>query len=136
MSKLIEKLKQDHQDLVSYLTEARKVGINSEGLKKLKSAQVALLAHLQHEDIDMYPVLRRAAAKDPHLKKILDTFAKEMEGITQFAFDFFAKYEDGGSGVEFARDFGKLIADLNNRMNREENILYKEFDRIVSKKAA
>jgi len=136
MSQLIDKFKNDHKTLVSVLEDVRRLGVTPEGLNKLKGAKAALVAHLKHEDTDLYPTLRKAAAADAALKTMLDTFAKEMEGITKFALDFFAKYENGGNGVEFAKDFGKLLGELGNRIRREETLLYEAYEKVAAKKAA
>ncbi len=78
MSKLIDKMKNDHQELVKILEDVKKLGVTPAGLAKLKAAKAGLLAHLKHEDTDLYPKLRAAANSDPALKSMLDLFAKEM----------------------------------------------------------
>ncbi len=131
MSKLVQELKQDHVNLVNVLNEIKQLGISSkEAQSKLMSAKEGLLAHLKKEDEQLYPVLHKAAEQDDALKRTLSTFAKEMEEISSFALDFFQKYQSGGEGFDFAKDFGKLLAGLGSRIRREENILYSAYDRI------
>jgi hypothetical protein len=133
MSKLIDKLKSDHRDLVKILEEVKKLGVTPAGLAKLKTAKAGLLAHLKHEDVELYPKLRNAAKSDPTLKSMLDLFAKEMEGITTFALNFFNKYENAKTDVGFAKDFGKLLGELGNRIRREETLLYEAYEKIEKK---
>ena len=41
--------------------------------------------------------------------------------------EFVEKYSSGGSGLDFARDFGRLFSNLQMRIRREERILYVEY---------
>lgn len=137
MSKLVDELKADHQKLVAVLTDIRTKGIVSkEAVQLLMTAKGALLAHLKKEDTFLYPELQSAAKDDKNLASTVDLFAKDMDKISQSVLAFFAKYENGGEGMEFAKDIGNLMATLGNRIQREENALYPEYDRVQSKKAA
>ena len=108
-----------------------RLGISTnEGKSKLLAAKQGLLAHLKKEDDQLYPVLNEAAEQDPDLRRTLDTFAKDMKVVSGGALEFFAKYAGGGSGLEFARDFGRLYAVLGSRVRREESVLYAEYDKL------
>ncbi len=129
MSLLIEELKRDHTTIINVLDEVSKLGISSkEGQQRLLDAKQGLLAHLKKEDDQLYPVLNNAAGENPALKQTLDIFAKDMSGISKAAIDFFNKYAQGGSGVEFAIDIGNLFTTLKSRIGKEEDILYKKYD--------
>lgn len=131
MSKLVEELKREHSVIADILNEVSKLGISTvDGQKKLLDAKTGLLAHLKKEDEQLYPVLRKAAEKDTALQQTLDIFAKDMAGISTAAVGFFGKYANGGSGLEFARDIGGLFTTLKSRIRKEEDILYKEFDKL------
>lgn len=128
MSALVNQLKNEHSALVSILKEAKDLGITtSAGQEKLMSAKAALLGHLQKEDEQLYPKLKERAVVDAGLRTILTTFAKDMEGISTAALEFFKKYENGGETVAFASDFGNLYAALGSRIRKEETLLYAEF---------
>lgn len=132
MSDLVKKLKSEHETLVKTLDSITVSGISSkDGQSKLYAAKSGLLAHLELENRSLYPVLRKAAEKNENLKRTLDVFAKDMENISKTALDFFSKYSTGGESLEFARDAGKLIAALKNRIGKEEDILYKQYDKLV-----
>ncbi len=132
MSDLVDSLKKEHNILVEALDSMMKLGVTTkEGQEKLYSAKEALLAHLSLEDKELYPVLRRAAESDDSVRSTLDIFAKDMEEISKTALSFFAKYAQGGDSLEFAKELGRLLAALRNRIGREEDILYKQFDKLV-----
>ena len=82
----------------------------------LLAAKSGLLAHLKKEDTQLYPVLNEAAESDANLKRTLDMLAKDMEGISKAALEFFEKYSEGGSGLEFTKDFGHLYATISLRI--------------------
>jgi iron-sulfur cluster repair protein YtfE (RIC family) len=129
---LIEDLKKEHADVAGLLKEVKRLGIGSrEGKAKLLLAKDGLLSHLKKEDEQLYPVLKREAEKNPELKRTLDIFAQEMEKISGVVLSFFEKYSSATtSGLEFAKDLGGVFAGLETRIRREENILYKEYEKI------
>ena len=132
MVNIVEELKQEHASIVEALDQVRKLGVGTqEGKNILYSAKNGLLAHLEKEDKKLYPVLRKEAGSNDALKSTLDTFASEMDRISQTALRFFEKYQDGGSGLEFAQELGTLFATLGTRIRREENILFEEFRKIA-----
>ncbi|HEO65450.1 MAG TPA: hemerythrin domain-containing protein [Spirochaetes bacterium] len=131
MSKLVEELKQEHVVLVKVLGEIQELGSRSQETKdKLSAVKAGLLNHLLKEDHQLYPSLRKAAESDPRLKTTLDVFAKEMDQISAFALDFFEKYSSESGGIQFAKDFGSLVASLSSRIRKEEQILYPEYDKL------
>ncbi|GMT50395.1 MAG: hypothetical protein IEMM0008_1934 [bacterium] len=131
MSKLIDQLKEEHTHLFQILGEVKALGISSkEGQEKLLSVKDSLLTHLKEEDDDLYPPLHKEAEKDDKLKGMLNLFINEMEEISRLALKFFDKYAHGGIGLDFARDFGELVAGLRTRMRREENILYAAYEKL------
>jgi iron-sulfur cluster repair protein YtfE (RIC family) len=137
MSNLISELKSDHQQLVSVLNDIRSKGIVSkEAVALLMKAKNALLAHLKKEDTFLYPQLNSAAKNNKNLASTIDLFAKDMDKISQSVMAFFKKYEHGGEGLEFAKDIGNLMSVLANRIQREENALYPEFDKHCGQKSA
>ena len=132
MSRLIDELKQDHVVLVETLNKIKSLGIASEeGQKTLLAAKGALLAHLAKEDKELYPTLNKAAETDADLKSTLDFYAKDMDKISKEALAFFGKYAGGGSGMEFAKDLGKLFGDLGARVRKEESTIYNKYNELV-----
>jgi len=131
MTDLISELKSEHALIASMLNKVNSLGIFSkEGQDVLLQAKNGLLAHLSKEDHELYPKMKKEAEKNPELERTLGVFAKDMQDISKTALDFFDKYQSGGSGIEFARDFGRLFSVLNMRIGREERILFPEFEKI------
>jgi len=134
MSALIDKLKSEHVTIATVLQEVRDAGITTtEGQNKLKAAKAGLLGHLGEEDKDLYPVLHKAAESNANLKGILDTFAKDMDEITKNVIAFFDKYENVNDDVagEFITDFAAVFGALGARIQKEESILYPEYDKLA-----
>ena len=119
MSKLVGELKRDHSEIFETLNKVKSLGITSgEGQKTLIAAKSSLLAHLKKEDEQLYPVLHNTAVVDGNLKRTLNVFAKDMDEISEAALNFFTKHSTGGSGIEFAKEFGVLYATLSQKQTR------------------
>jgi hemerythrin-like domain-containing protein len=132
MSILIEELKKEHSEILAALNEVRELGILSkEGQEKLISLEVGLLAHLELEDDQLYPALRKEAEHSNSIKDTLDLFAIDMENVSKIVQEFFEKYSDGFSGMdlkELSEDFENFIAALKKRIGNEEESLYEEYE--------
>lgn len=131
MVSLVDELTKDHAEIFNHLEKAKALGVSTrEGQQSLSAARSTLLNHLRKEDLRLYPALKKAAEADPGLKKTLSLFAQDMEGVSKAVLEFLNKYSSGGSGLEFARDFGKFYITLKIRIGKEESVLYKEFSRL------
>lgn len=137
MSDLIRGLKAEHDALKNLLDTVKSLGIGTpDGQKALHSARKLFLDHLAHEDRDFYPAFLAASAGQPDAERLAMQFAVEMTAISRDIMNFFDKYQNGGSGLEYGRDFGKLSAALFLRWHKEENILYARYAALKAKKAA
>lgn len=132
MAMLIEDLKKEHAEIAGLLKEVKMLGVGSrEGKAKLLLAKEGLLSHLKKEDEQLYPVLKKEAEKSPELKRTLEIFANEMDSISEVVLNFFEKYSGSApSGIGFAKDLGGIFVGLETRIRREENILYREYEKI------
>ncbi len=129
MSILIEELKKEHAEIVATLDEVKELGIRSkEGQEKLMSLELSLLAHLEIEDDQMYPVLQKEAEQNKDLQNTLELFAMDMDNVSKVVRDFFEKYSEEFSGEELAEDFEKLFTSLSKRISNEEESLYEEYE--------
>ncbi len=129
MTILIEELKKEHSEIVAALNEVKKLGILSkEGQDKLMSVQTSLLAHLEMEDDQLYPVLYKEAEHNNNLKDTLDLFEMDMENVSTIVREFFDKYSEEFSGKELPEDFENLLAALSKRISNEEESLYEEYE--------
>lgn len=122
---LIDTLKHDHQAIFSMLDESRALGVSTEeGREKLRQVHNMVLAHLHKEDLKLYPALQKKA----ETRELGDTYSSEMRSISSEVFQFFESLEKGSSGLDFARQMGRVISHLRQRMTREEVRLYPAFE--------
>tara|TARA_B100001964_G_scaffold201280_1_gene228880 strand:- start:106 stop:519 length:414 start_codon:yes stop_codon:yes gene_type:complete len=132
MSILIEELKKEHSEILATLNEVKQLGILSEeGQDKLISLEVGLLAHLEMEDDQLYPALKKEAEHSNSIKDTLELFAIDMENVSKIVREFFEKYSEGFSGVELdqlSEDFENLFSALTKRICNEEESLYEEYE--------
>ena len=132
MSILIEELKKEHSEILAALNEVKQLGILSEeGQDKLMSLEVSLLAHLEMEDDQLYPALKKEAEHSNSIKDTLELFAIDMENVSQIVREFFEKYSEGFSGVELdklSEDFEIFFSALTKRICNEEESLYEEYE--------
>ncbi|MFQ5687414.1 MAG: hemerythrin domain-containing protein [Candidatus Scalindua sp.] len=129
MTILIEELKNEHSEIVAALNEVKKLGILSkEGQDKLISVQTSLLAHLEMEDDQLYPALRKEAEHNKDLKNTLDLFEMDMENVSTIVREFFDKYSEELSGKELPEDFENFFTALSKRISNEEESLYEEYE--------
>ena len=132
MSPLIEEFKREHSEIIDSLKECRELGIfTKKGKTKLMAVKESLLEHLKEEDEKFYPVLRRASEHNKKLKEVLEVFAKDLENVSKFVFEFFDRYDKGLLDEKLVKDFETLFTVLRYRMENEENILYEEYNKLT-----
>ena len=132
MSILIEELKKEHSEILATLNEVKQFGILSEdGQDKLMSLEVSLLAHLEMEDNQLFPVLKKEAEYSNSIKDTLELFTIDMENVSKIVREFFEKYSEGFSGVELDKlsdDFESFFTALTKRICNEEESLYEVYE--------
>lgn len=131
MNKLIETLHADHQKILETLNSIRSgQGIGSRDTRdRIIEAKSFFMNHLLKEDNELYPELNRAAESDPELKKLLSELDAEIKGVTRACNDFFSRYQDGSRGDNFIADLASLSLMIKARLAKEEEILYKEYEK-------
>ncbi len=113
ISKLTDELKQDYIKISGILSELQKIGATSDkGRELLMQSKTALLAHLTKEDEQLYPLLYEKAKTDSGLQRRLDSFAAEMDKITEFVLEFYEKYSDNNDidKIKFGHDVSTFIS--------------------------
>jgi hypothetical protein len=124
-------LRKEHEILLAKMDRVRQLGISTQaGRDELMSMRRLLVAHLGKEDSELYPALEKASRTNPALKSTLDLFATEMKSITHEVMRFFDKYEHDRQGLSFGSDSGRILGVLKTRIQREERILYREYERL------
>jgi len=73
--------------------------------------------------------LNKEAEKNEKLASELNVYANEMNKISDFVFNFYKKYENNEniSTILFRSDLALFIANLKDRILKEEIYLYKEY---------
>lgn len=129
MSKLIQTLKKQHEEILSRFDALKKLDLSSGEAKiTLREIKVLIVAHLALEDEKLYPALLEFGKSDANLKILVKNYVDEMKELSSIVINFFQKYEEQTmKGIEFSKDLGKLLGTLQQRIRREESILYKEF---------
>lgn len=134
MNTLIKDLTNEHEVIIGTLNEVASLNITSKEAKaKLKTIKESLINHIKKEDAQLYPFLNKHAETNAALKSKLSLFAKDMDSVTKFVFEFFDHYENEESNHEFAKSFGRLVGLLKTRIMKEENIIYKEHENLIEK---
>lgn len=121
---LINTLTHDHKEILKLLDENRTLGTTTEeGRRKLKQVRGLVVAHLKREDLKLYPEMQKHEAT----RDLAQAYAQEMRDISSEVLAFFDALESGKSGMDFAREIGRVISHLRQRMAREELRLYPAF---------
>ncbi len=128
---MITILKEEHSKVLDMLKELK--GLSpEETARRLKEIEKALLAHLEKEDRDFYPVLQRASERDQEIRDTLEVFARDMEKISKDIQLFFERYSRSEAlDIEFMIDLGRVITTLEGRIKKEETILFPLYERIA-----
>ena len=127
---LIERLKNDHEDLVALyqkiggLLESGKYGdIRSE----LVNFKTRFEAHILTENVRFYVYLEQQL-QDTHNIELMRDFRREMNTIARGVVEFVKKYQftafDAGLREQFAQDYRTVGGLLAQRIEREESNLY------------
>jgi Hemerythrin HHE cation binding domain len=132
---LTDRFRRQHRELLRSLDDAYRLRFDTpEGRAKLLEFEPLLLTHLRSEDSSLYTELARAAQSDHNLAWLLGSLKDDLDGIAQAAHHFFRKLEGEAGKVlcplELACELGRLSGWLKGRIQREETILFPEFERV------
>ena len=133
MSNLIEELKKEHLEIIDTIQSAFDKGLLHDGRDVLLSAKNMLISHIKKEDKDLYTPLRENAEHDENFKIALDILKSNMEELSQEAIRFFDKFSEEGNSREFVREYKGLLKKLTERIQKEENILFAEYNKRIKK---
>ena len=131
MEGLIEELKSEHREMLSILKKTMKLGVTSkEGQTLLFSFKSLFLGHIEKE-AKIYVLLKEASKKNDNIKLTIEVFVPQMEDMRDDVFSFFKDKQSGDYSLNFAKAFGRIFADIGVLIRREENILYREFEKYI-----
>lgn len=128
MASIVTELKSEHATMLKACEGiAAKTLTSAEIATFVGTLKTLLLGHLQKEDSQFYPKIKKMAETNASLKSKLALFADEMNPIAKAALAFIEKYSKGGDPAQFSIDFKALLYTLKTRIRREEDLLYPEF---------
>jgi len=128
---LIRELNADHALILEALRKVKETGsLSDETRTLLRNSRELLMKHLQKEDSEFYPVLRKAAETNESLKQILKVMGIEMEELGKQALTILDTYISDGKETSFQKDMDWLITAITMRLQREEHTLYTKYLKI------
>jgi hemerythrin superfamily protein len=132
MSDYIIELKKEHAELRESLNKIDQIGhFTKETRVELMIVKDYFLRHLEKEDGEVYPRLKKASLQDEDLKNIFQHFEDEAKLISEFAFIFFDKYSSRDASSDgFQREFNLIYSTLMKRIEKEEEILFPEYEKL------
>ena len=129
---LLAQLQVAHAALAELFERARACSDPKEVRAILFSAREPLVQHLEYEDREFYPSLRKQAESDARLRSTLGILARDMDEISAYALGFFERCAgDDLSDAELAAECERLATVLAARLWKEENILFPEFKKLA-----
>lgn len=128
---LIKDLNAEHRALMKALDMIRaEQGLTEKAQLLVDKTRNALLAHLDREEKEFYPVMRKAAETNNQLKDTLKVMGEEMDQIATKAMAAFNNWTAGKGQGRFVTDFNNLYELLEARIKREEHALYAKYLRL------
>ncbi len=129
---LIRDLNAEHAVLSEALARIEAEGALTDAAKRmLANARSALLAHLEREEREFYPVMRKAAETNESLRSTLASMGVEMQGISARTLDLIDHWIAGKGSDTFATDVRALRDSLGDRIRREEHSLYAKYIKLA-----
>jgi len=134
MADLIEELKEEHSVIKGLFLKVREAGLlTREGYSALQQTKFMLFDHVQKEDEELYPAMKKAAAREKELSKLINNFAMEMEEISSQVMAFLLKYPDKTASSSLKKEFEELMEKIEFRISREEETLFPEYEKLTGK---
>jgi iron-sulfur cluster repair protein YtfE (RIC family) len=132
MSEFVSDMKKEHVEIKNSLDKIDHMGhFTKETRVELMMIKDYLLKHLEKEDGEVYARLKKASLNDQHLKNILQYFEDEAKLISKFAVIFFNKYSSRDAFSDgFQREFNLIYSTLLKRIEKEEEILFPEYEKL------
>lgn len=125
MSSVIDAMRAEHKLLLEHLAKAKELGCYTpEAREFIYKVEKEFKDHLTKEDGELYKALRNVAKTDTHTKTILESFARELEMVTNDVVSFFDAHAKDSNHEHFEKDIVHLIASVEARIVKEEHILY------------
>ncbi len=130
MSEFIDSLRIEHAAIKESLKKISAMDLSSkEARSELIRIKEVFVEHLQKEDDEMYPLLKRASSSDEQLMSILQYMEEEIKLISKFVFIFFDRYSQKTDHAGFDREFSLICSTLIKRIEKEEEVFFPEYEK-------
>ena len=130
MGEMIENLRGEHRVIIGAIIRARELSLSSvEGRNALMEFRDELMGHLKKEDDIVYNRLRGAAREDAKLMELLNGFEADEASVTREASAFLQKVDTEDNPLALAREFGVFVSLLRDRLMREEDTIFPEYEK-------
>ena len=133
MGSSIHALKKEHEKIIDTLKACRESGKDPlDSQQQLKILHALLVEHLDREDHMVYSRLREEALGNKRVLAMLDRFDDDLLELTIAAKEFFAvSSSDKKRRMDHIRDYGTFFIMLKDQLEREESVLFPEYERLV-----
>lgn len=129
MPSFIADLQREHQAILDFFQDLELLQEGTPEYREKFNALGRLLhVHLSKEDAKLYTIFKNALRADPILAHQIDLYIIEMESITGVVLNFMEKYLDDPNETLFS--YGEICDLLADRIWREENLLFPEFEKL------
>jgi hemerythrin superfamily protein len=129
MKEFIKKWKAEHSAIRNALASITRLDISAKpGREKVIKAKGMILEHLKSEDEVLYPALKKSARKNLNLTRVLEILKKEMDDLAPKIKSFFKAFEDDPMATGLPSEFISIAGLLKARIDREEEVLLKEYE--------
>lgn len=123
MTELIRQFTNDHTTILNLLNKVKKENLSIEERKMyLLTAKSVLKHHLEKEDSDLYPSLKKI--ENDSILKTVNEFMIGLERIGSIIQNFFEIEESKIAKIHLDPNFAKIVKLLEVRIDKEEKGLY------------
>ena len=134
MADIVKQLKSEHAHIVNAFKEIRDMGsLSKAALIRLLKARDLLISHIEREDKELYPALRKVAEQDPKVKATLDKLEREMVIVSRVVSQFFNTCKKEGHSLALEGSVPLLCTTVLNRIEKEERLLLPLYARVHKK---
>ena len=131
MADIIKQLKLEHAHIVNAFREIRDMGsLSKAALTRLLKARDLLISHIEREDKELYPALRKMAEQDPKVRATLNQRERDMVIISRVVSQFFNTCKKDGYSLALEGSVPLLCTTVLNRIEKEERLLLPLYARV------
>ncbi len=131
---IIDRLKDEHKDLVKYVDALLEDPKNEEYLDILKDK---LVKHLQTEEKELYSSLFKEAKKNDVVRLTLEVFHDDITSLSTQIKKYYKLFKSKSTGNDinlYKDEIVGLLVRLKVRIQSEEIVLFPMYERIIEQK--